>query len=101
MSAPARTQLEGLGLSESCVDVLRHLWGYLDDEMTPRGAERLRAHIANCGQCRGLEGYQSSFLDTLAQLRSEFNAPTELRQRLADKLKEQGCGCWEKVRGKS
>ena len=101
MSAPARTQLEGLGLSASCVDVLRHLWDYLDEEMTPRGAERLRAHIASCEQCRGLENYQSCFLDTLAQLRSEFDAPTELRQRLADKLKGQGCGCWEKVRGES
>ena len=101
MSAPARTQLEGLGLSASCVDVLRHLWDYLDDEMTPRGAERLRAHIASCEQCRGLEGYQSCFLDTLAQRRSEFDAPTELRQRLADKLKAQGCGCWKKVRGES
>ena len=101
MSAPARTQLEGLGLSASCVDVLRHLWDYLDDEMTPRGADRLRAHIATCEQCRELEGYQSCFLDTLAQLRSEFHAPTELRQRLADKLKGQGCGCWEKVRRES
>ena len=101
MSAPARTQLEGLGLSASCVDVLRHLWDYLDDEMTPRGADRLRAHIEGCPQCQGMEGYQSCFLDTLAQLRSEFDAPTELRQRLADKLKGQGCGCWEKVRRES
>lgn len=101
MSAPARTQLEGLGLSASCVDVVRHLWEYLDDEMTPRGADRLRAHIASCAQCQDLEVYQSCFLDTLAQLRSEFDAPTELRQRLADKLKGQGCGCWEKVRRES
>ena len=101
MSAPARAQLERLGLSASCVDVLRHLWDYLDQEMTPLGADRLRAHIADCEQCRGLEGYQACFLDTLAQLRSEFDAPTELRAQLAAKLKEQGCGCWEKVRRES
>ena len=98
MSAPARTQLESLGLSSSCVDVLRHLWDYLDDEMTPGGAQRLHAHIAGCAQCREYEGYQKGFLDTLATLRAEFGAPTELRQRLADKLKRQGCGCWHKVR---
>ena len=101
MSAPARTQLEGLGLSSACVDVLRHLWDYLDDEMTPGGAERLRAHIAACAQCREYEGYQTCFLDALSRLRTELGAPTELRQQLASRLKGQGCGCWGKVRGGS
>lgn len=98
MSAPPRTQFEGLGLSSTCVDVLRHLWDYLDDEMTPGGAERLKAHISTCTTCRDYEGYQSCFLDALARLRAEFNAPAALRAQLAEKLKGQGCGCWEKVR---
>ena len=69
--------------------------------MRAPGADRLPANCANCGQCWGMDGYQSCFLDTRAQLRAEFDAPTELRQRLADKLKAQGCGCWETVRGES
>ena len=98
MSAPPRTQLEGLGLSSTCVEVLRHLWDYLDDEMTSGGAERLKAHIATCTTCREYEGYQSCFLDALARLRAGFNAPATLRERIAEKLKGQGCGCWDKVR---
>ena len=98
MSAPASSQLEGLGLSSTCVEVLRHLWEYLDDEMSPGGAERLRAHIASCGQCREYEGYQACFLDALATLRTHLSAPDELRSRLSEKLKGQGCGCWNKVR---
>lgn len=98
MSAPARTQLEGLGLSSNCVDVLRHLWDYLDDEMTPGGAERLHVHIAHCATCREYEGYQACFLDALAKLRAGLDAPSELRESLATKLKGQGCGCWDKVR---
>lgn len=98
MSAPARAQLEALGVSASCVEVLRHLWEYLDDEMTPHGAERLRAHIAGCAQCREYEGYQECFLDTLASLRAQIDAPDGLRAGLAQKLKSQGCGCWSKVR---
>jgi hypothetical protein len=35
MSAPARTQLEEMGLSPTCAEVLRHLWDYLDDQITP------------------------------------------------------------------
>ena len=98
MSAPSRTQLDDLGLSSSCVEVLRHLWDYMDDEMTPGGAQRLKAHIATCTTCREYEGYQSCFLEALARLRAEFNAPATLRERIAEKLKGQGCGCWEKVR---
>ena len=98
MSAPARSQLEGLGLSSTCVDVLRHLWDYLDDEMSPGGAERLRTHLASCAQCREYEGYQACFLDALGRLRAQFSAPDELRTRLSEKLKGQGCGCWSKVR---
>ena len=99
MSAPARNQLEGLGLSSTCVEVLRHLWDYLDDEITPSGAERLKAHIASCAQCREYEGYQACFLEALAKLRTQLEAPDQLRTRLAEKLKGQGCGCWSTVRG--
>ena len=98
MSAPAHTKLDDLGLSASCVEVLRHLWDYLDDEITPAGAERLQAHIAGCSTCRQYEGYQACFLETIATLRTNIDAPRELRERLAGKLREQGCGCWNKVR---
>ena len=99
MSAPARPQLESLGLSASCTEVLRHLWDYLDEEITPHGAERLRAHIASCEQCRAYEGYQTCFLDALAKVRASFAAPHDLREKLADKLRGEGCGCWDRARG--
>jgi anti-sigma factor (TIGR02949 family) len=99
MSAPARSQLEGLGLSTSCAEVLRHLWDYLDEETTPASAERLRAHIAACAQCKDYSVYQSCFLEAVSRLRAELSAPGSLRTKLAERLKGQGCGCWEKVRG--
>jgi anti-sigma factor (TIGR02949 family) len=98
MSAPPRAQLERLGLSAPCVDVLRHLWDYLDDQLTPAGAERLRAHIASCMQCREYEVYQGCFLDAVAKIRMDLGAPESLREKLAEQLKGQGCGCWDKVR---
>ena len=100
MSAPARTQLEGLGLSANCADVLHHLWDYLDDEITPAGAARLKAHIESCAQCREYEVFQSCFLGGLAKLRREFEAPSSLRERIAEKLKDEGCECWERARQK-
>ncbi|MDB4913265.1 MAG: putative zinc-finger [Gemmatimonadetes bacterium] len=98
MSAPSRPQLEGLGLSSTCVDVLRHLWDYLDEEMTPTSAERLRAHIASCSTCQQYEGYQSCFLEAVAKLKAKLSAPEQLRAKLAEKLKGEGCGCWHRAK---
>ena len=98
MSAPARAQLEALGLSDACVEVLRHLWDYLDDQLSPAGAERLRSHIASCAQCREYEVYQGCFLEAVAKIRVDLGAPNALREKLAEQLKGQGCGCWDRVK---
>lgn len=98
MSAPPRNQLEALGLSASCADVVRHLWDYLDDQLTPEGAERLRAHMASCTTCRGYSDYQACFLEAVARVRTKSDAPVSLRERLAEGLKSEGCSCWEAAR---
>lgn len=98
MSAPARVQLEALGLSGPCAEVLLHLWDYLDDQIALDGADRLRAHIVACPQCQSYEVYQACFLEAVKKLRVQLDAPDALREKLAEGLKGQGCGCWEKVR---
>lgn len=98
MSAPARSKLEALGLSAVCAEVLTHLWDYLDEQVTPTSAERLKAHIATCAKCREYEEYQECFLRAMSGLKQELCAPRSLREQLANRLKGQGCGCWEKVR---
>jgi len=74
MSAPPRNQLEALGLSAPCVEVVRHLWDYLDEQLTPEGAERLRSHMAACDKCRGYSDYQACFLEAVAKLRAQLDA---------------------------
>jgi anti-sigma factor (TIGR02949 family) len=98
MSAAAPSRLDGLGLSSNCVEVLRHLWDYLDDQMTPAGAERLRVHIASCETCSRYEVFQESFLAAVSRIRADLGAPDSLRDKLAERLKEQGCGCWGKAK---
>ena len=94
MTAPQQNQLEALGLSATCADVVRHLWDYLDDQLTPDGAERLRSHMASCATCRGYSDYQSCFLEAVAKLRAQLDAPGSLRAKLAEGLKSEGCSCW-------
>ena len=97
MSAPKQAQLESLGLSASCADVVRHLWDYLDEQLTPDGAERLKTHMASCAKCRGYSDYQSCFLEAVAKLRAQLDAPESLRTKLAEGLKSEGCSCWDEV----
>jgi mycothiol system anti-sigma-R factor len=97
MSAPQQGQLEALGLSATCADVVRHLWDYLDDQLTPEGAARLNAHMASCTTCRGYSDYQSCFLEAVAKLRAQLDAPESLRAKLAEGLKSEGCSCWGEV----
>ena len=85
-------------MTPTCADVLRHLWDYLDEQMTPAGADRLRDHIAACDTCQRYEVFQESFLASLARIRAQLGAPDSLREKLAEKLREQGCGCWGKVK---
>jgi anti-sigma factor (TIGR02949 family) len=98
MSAPKLDQLESLGLSASCADVVRHLWDYLDHQLTPDGAERLKTHMAACPKCRGYSDYQSCFLEAAAKLRAQLDAPDSLRTKLAEGLKSEGCSCWDAVK---
>ena len=98
MSAGTTLHLESLGLSAPCIEVLRHLWDYLDEEMTAASSERLRDHIAGCAQCREYEAWQSCFLEAASQLKAQLGAPATLREKLAAKLKGEGCACWSKAR---
>ena len=99
MSAPTRQQFEVPGLSDACVEVLRHLWDYLDHELNATSADRLRDHIAQCEQCRKYEGYQACFLEALARVKASWDAPADVREKVAEKLKTEGCGCWSSARG--
>ena len=97
MTTSTRVRLEGLGLPASCVEVMQHLWDFLDEEITADSAQRLRQHMAECEHCRNYSDYQSCFFDALAKLKANLNAPSELRDKLAAKLRKEGCGCWGKV----
>ncbi len=98
MTTSARARLEELGLSASCVEVMQHLWEYLDAELTPEGAARLKVHLASCEQCRRYGDYQSCFFDALSKLKASLDAPSGLREKLAEKLRGEGCGCWNRAR---
>ncbi len=93
MTAPSRAGVDVRGVPANCADVLRHLWDYLDDEMSPLRTEQLRTHIASCSWCRELQLFQRGFLGRLARLKRHLTCPGAVRAKLAEKLRAEGCRC--------
>jgi anti-sigma factor (TIGR02949 family) len=77
-------------IPEDCLAVVRHLWDLLDDQLTDAQAERLRRHIAECEICHRYHLYQENFLETLAAYRSRFGAPSRVKAKVLESLREAG-----------
>ena len=73
-----------------CSQVVLHVWDYLDDRLTPDATASLRAHIAECGECRAYHVFQQRFLEAVGALRVERRAPWHVKARVLDLLASQG-----------
>jgi mycothiol system anti-sigma-R factor len=77
-------------IPEECLAVVRHLWDLLDDQLTDAQAERLRRHIAECETCHRYHLYQENFLEAMASYRMRFGAPSRVKARVLESLREAG-----------
>jgi mycothiol system anti-sigma-R factor len=77
-------------LPPECLEVLKHVWDYLDDQLTDETTERLRAHIAECQGCFQYKTFQENFLDAVNTLHLRHGASPELRDKVLATLREEG-----------
>ena len=77
-------------IPEECLAVVRHLWDLLDDQLTVAQAERLRRHIGECEICHHYHLYQENFLEALASYQSRFGAPSRVKARVLESLRDAG-----------
>jgi hypothetical protein len=77
-------------IPEECLAVVRHLWDLLDDELTDVQASRLRRHIGECDICHRYHLYQGNFLDAMAAYRARYGAPSRVKARVLESLREAG-----------
>lgn len=64
-----------------CDEVLARLWEFIDHELTPDNADRIRQHLAVCAHCLPQYAFQRAFVVFLRRQR-EAPAPPELRRRV-------------------
>jgi anti-sigma factor (TIGR02949 family) len=77
-------------LPPECLEVLKHVWDYLDDQLTDETTERLRAHIDECQGCFQYKTFQENFLEAAGTLRLRSGASPELKEKVLDTLRHEG-----------
>lgn len=77
-------------LPPECLEVLRHMWDYLDAQLTDETTERLRQHLGVCQPCMEYKTFQANFLEALALVRDRPGAPPELRAKVLELLHREG-----------
>lgn len=65
-----------------CSAVVRDLWSYLDESLTPERMEGVREHLANCQRCFPHADFERAFLDAVGEMRREHPDPNALRSRV-------------------
>lgn len=69
----------------SCLEVIRELSNYIDQEITADLKGQIEAHLPNCKHCTAVYDGERNVVRLVADERS-FELPTAFSQRLRDRL---------------
>ena len=68
-----------------CLEVIRELSNYIDQEITPDLKAQIEAHLPNCKHCTAVYDGSRNVVRLVADERS-FELPTGFSQRLRDRI---------------
>jgi anti-sigma factor (TIGR02949 family) len=69
----------------SCLEVIRELSNYIDQEITPDLKARIEAHMSHCKHCTAIYDGSRNIVRLVTDKRS-FDLPTGFSQRLRDRI---------------
>ena len=73
-----------------CAEAHEHLYEYLDGELTPETAVKIREHLKACAKCFANFNLEKSYLRFLEARGKTEGAPPELKQRILADILEAG-----------
>ncbi|MDQ6831077.1 MAG: zf-HC2 domain-containing protein [Gemmatimonadota bacterium] len=73
-----------------CESVMRQLWDYLDDELTPERMLMIGAHLAICARCHPKAEFERAFLRAVATSGRAHTDPGRVRAHVMDALRTAG-----------
>jgi len=69
-----------------CAEAVEHLYGYLDEELTPEVRAAVRVHIGGCPDCFGHFEFERTFLRFLEARSRAQAAPQSLKKRIFEQI---------------
>lgn len=78
-------------MSKACDHAIAYVYQYLDKELTPVRAARIRWHLRKCDQCCGAFDFETR-LKMLIRANGRDEPPAELLERLRALIREEGSG---------
>lgn len=78
-------------MSKACDHAIAYVYQYLDEELTPVRAARIKWHLRNCDECCGAFDFESR-LKTMIRDRGRDDPPPELFDRLRTLIREEDDG---------
>jgi anti-sigma factor (TIGR02949 family) len=85
VSALARAPGQERTMEVSCLDVIRELSSYIDQDVAPDLKAQIEAHLPNCRHCSAVYDGSRNVIRLVADERT-FDLPTGFSQRLRDRL---------------
>ncbi len=79
-----------MGKMLSCDKVMRQLWDYLDEELTPERMSAIAAHLSGCNRCFPQYDFERAFLRAVRSVREENPPPAQQRERVMAALRANG-----------
>lgn len=73
-----------------CEAVMRQLWDFLDEELTPVRMGAIREHLSLCEPCQSHTDFERAFLTALSEARSSEPIPSALKDRVMEALRREG-----------
>jgi anti-sigma factor (TIGR02949 family) len=74
---------------QSCTEALQRLYEYLDDELSPEEAQRIKDHFERCGGCGDFLTFCDAFKHALQRAAEDQpSAPPELREKVSAILRK-------------
>jgi mycothiol system anti-sigma-R factor len=71
-----------------CEAVMRQLWDYLDQQLTPDAMRVIHAHLDECHKCRPHAEFRRAFERAVSSAREEAGDTDALRERIRQALRE-------------
>ena len=75
-----------------CEEAARRLHTFLDRELDEAEIAEVQAHLDKCKECHSKFRFEASFKRLIMTRSSEQSAPTGLRERLAERIRQRRSG---------